>query len=152
MMNEENKEIVRPGPNEAEQDPQPMMPGMEEGPGPNAEELVSENERLRNELRIRSGIYELEKTLVRSGSRSPKLLAESAKDEMRFDEQGNLTNAGAVVDQLRRAYPEQFGSASIDGGTGRSIRAGITKEELSRMTPAEIRRLDWAEIRAALAE
>lgn len=122
---------------------QPMLPGMEE--------LAAENETLKAELHMRSAVYDVETRLARAGARSPGLLAERAKQSFQFSDEGGLANAEAVVEHLRRTYPEQFAAPSIDASAGRSTRPAITKEALARMTPAEIQRLDWAEVKAALS-
>ena len=67
-----------------------------------------------------------------------------------------LSNAGDLIASLRRSYPEQFGldhsnAGSIDAAAGRHPAPPLTREALGRMTPAEIRELEWEEVRAALA-
>lgn len=130
-------------PNEAPE--QPLLPGMEE--------LAAENETLKAEIRIRTAVYDIEARLAKAGARSPNLIAESAKESFQFSEEGELTNAEAVIDHLKRTYPEQFSTEqipSIDASAGRTKRPTLTKEALARMTPAEINHLDWNEVRATL--
>lgn len=141
---------------------QPTLPGME----PQAEtqgvasvpaepaDLAEQNKALKAELHMRSAVYDIESRLTKAGARTPNLIAESAKDSFQFDDEGKLTNAEAILDDLKRKYPEQFtpeAFPSIDATAGRTARPTLTKEALARMTPAEINRLDWAEVRAALA-
>ena len=121
-------------------------------PDPGVEALAAENEALKSEIRMRAAAYEIETQLARAGARSPKLLSEQAKAGFQFDEEGRLVNSAAMIENLRRTYPEQFATPSIDAGAGRSSGPVLTKEALSRMTPAEIQRLDWAEVRAILAQ
>ena len=120
-------------------------------PDPGVGALTAENEALKSEIRMRAAAYDIETQLARAGARSPKLLSEQAKAGFQFDEEGRLVNAAAMIENLRRTYPEQFATPSIDAGAGRSSDPTLTKEALSRMTPAEIRRLDWAEVRMILA-
>jgi hypothetical protein len=120
-------------------------------PDPEIGELRAENERLKEDIRMRTAVYEIETALGKAGARSPKLLVEAAKESLQFGEDGSVANAGAVVDHLRRQFPEQFGAGSIDGGAGRNPGPTLTKDALSRMTPAEIQRLDWAEVRSVLS-
>ena len=134
-----------------------MLPGMEEvrtasdsDRAPGLDELTQETEQLRSELRMRSAAYDIQTRLTQAGARSPGLLAERAKESFQFSDAGDLTNAEAVVEHLRRTYPEQFTPASIDATAGRTVRPTLTKEALARMTPAEIQRLDWNEVRSAL--
>ncbi|MDI1242966.1 MAG: hypothetical protein PSX80_13710 [bacterium] len=122
---------------------QPLLPGMEE--------LAAENENLRAEIRMRDAVSDIKSRLAQAGAKSPGLLTDRARESFQFSDEGSLTNAEAVVEHLRKTYPEQFAAASIDASAGRTPRPTLTKEALARMTPAEIQRLDWAEVRATLA-
>lgn len=119
------------------------------------ERLAAENEGLRNEIRMRGAVYEIESRLAAAGARSPGLLAKEAAAGFQFGEDGSLSNPEALVENLRRSYPEQFGrdlpKGSIDAGAGRTAAPPLNREALSRMTPDEIRQLDWDEVRSALA-
>jgi hypothetical protein len=119
---------------------------------PGLEELAQENEQLKAEIRMRSAVYDIETRLKKAGARSPGLLTDRAKQTFEFSDEGELTNAEAVVEHLRRTYPEQFAPASIDAAAGRTTPPTLTKQALARMTPAEIQRLDWNEVRSALQE
>jgi len=140
---------------------QPTLPGMEDLTPPaetrplgsvskTADELAEENESLKTEIRIRTAIYDIETRLKAAGARSPNLLAKQAKDRFQFDEDGDVTNAEAVIEHLRKAYPEQFTPASIDAAAGRQTRPTLTKEALAKMTIPEVQQLDWNEVRSAL--
>lgn len=119
------------------------------------ERLVAENAALKEQGRIRAAAYEIESRLAAAGARSPGLLAKEAREGFQFGEDGKLVNPEALIEQLRRTYPEQFGrdaaAGSIDAGAGRFTAPPLTREALSRMSPTEIRRLDWDEVRAALS-
>ena len=86
---------------------------------------------------------------------SPELLFVSVKDDLQIADDGSLENAAALVEKLKRKFPEQFGmrraAQSIDGGAGGRTQI-ISAESLARMTPAQIQKLDWAEVRRALGE
>jgi len=117
-------------------------------------ELAAENEALKAELRMRSAVYDIETRLAKTGARSPGLLVEQAKGRFQFTEEGELANPEAVIEHLRTTWPDQFTPGpipSIDASAGRTPRPTLTKEALARMTPAEIQRLDWAEVKTALA-
>lgn len=120
-----------------------------------AERLRAENESLRAEMYMRSAIYDIETRLAAAGARSPKLLSIHAKPDLQFDEEGKPINTAAIVEHLRSSFPEQFApepsGGSIDGGAGRISGPTLTKEALSRMSPAEIQRLDWAEVSGVLS-
>lgn len=126
---------------------QPIIPTMEE--------LAAENENLKAELHMRTAVYDIEAQLIKAGARSPKLLSEQAKAAIQFGDDGAATNIAAIIEQMKQHYPEQFGmdapAGSIDGGAGRRTAPSLTKEALSRMSPAEIQGLDWAEVKAALS-
>ena len=119
------------------------------------ERLAAENEELRSEIRMRGAVYDIEKRLAAAGARSPGLLAKEASEGFQFGEDGTLASPEALIENLRRSYPEQFGrdvpAGSIDAGAGRNAAPPLNREALSRMTPNEIRELDWEEVRAALA-
>jgi len=120
------------------------------------ERLAAENEELRNEIRMRGAVYDIETRLASAGARSPELLVGKAKEGFQFGEDGKLDNPEALVEKMRRAYPEQFGreapAGSIDAGAGRNTAPPLTRDALSRMTPEEIRRLDWDEVKSALSQ
>ena len=117
------------------------------------ESLRRENEELKSAGRLRDARESLAAELERAGARSPELMIASVMGELQFDDEGRVINSTALIGQLRRSYPEQFEDhvriGSIDAGAGRGGRM-LTAEALSRMTPAEIARLDWAEVRETL--
>jgi hypothetical protein len=119
------------------------------------ERLAAENAALRDQIRMRAAAYEIESRLAAAGARSPGLLMKDAKEAFQFGEDGKLVNTEALVERLRGSYPEQFGRdagvGSIDAAAGRNAASPLTREALSRMSPADIQRLDWDEVRAALA-
>jgi len=126
-------------------------------PDPETERLRAENIELRSEIRTRDARGRLNELLNAAEAHSPELLIESIASDLQFSETGELENAAALVDRLKRRFPEQFGrranAASIDAGTGMGApRQLISAETLSRMTPAQIQKLDWAEVRRVLSE
>ena len=134
----------------------PFDPPLEERPADEIVALRAENEALRSAARVREARDRMTASLAAAGARSPELLFEAAKDLIQFGEDGSPQNAEALVADLKRRFPEQFGAfspqPSIDGGAGAGGTApALTKEALARMTPAEIARLDWAAVRQALA-
>ena len=74
----------------------------------------------------------------------PRLIDRS---EVEFDDAGEPTNVAALVKSLLDAYPEfkaaASGSGSADGGS--RGKSGLTREQIEKMTPAEINSR-WAEI------
>lgn len=120
------------------------------------EALRTENDMLRNQIRIDKARSEMTRRLAAAGAWSPPLMFGAVRTELKFDDDGSLVNGAAIVDKLKRDYPESFAGAEqtglIDGGAGRSRGTGLTKAALSKMSPAEIARLDWADVRRVLSE
>jgi hypothetical protein len=113
-----------------------------------AEALKAENESLRDLLRVRDARDAIVQRLRSAGARSPGLLFAYAVDSLQFDTEGKLENEEAILAHLRSSFPEQFTAGpagSVTGGVsdGRQNAAGLTKEKLAKMSPAEIAKLDW---------
>jgi len=123
---------------------------------PEAELLRAENETLKRSLQMRDARDVVTATLKAMGAGSPELLFAAIKDELQFDDEGQVVNSAAIAQHLRKNYPDQFGirrrPGSIDGGAGTSAKADhISPESLARMTPAEVQKLDWAEVKRVLS-
>ena len=90
-------------------------------------ELKAENEALRAEIRVADAREKITRSLSEAGARSPVLLFDAAVGDLQFDDDGGLVNAAAIVKELARKFPEQFGAdiptGSIDAGAGRSVRS-----------------------------
>ena len=117
-------------------------------------ELAAENEHLKTTIRLSSAHRQITGELARAGARSPELLFDAVKDELKFAADGRLENAASVIAHVTSRFPEQFGTetpVSIDGGAGIGGGIKLTKETLAKMKPAEIAKLDWAEVRRVLA-
>ena len=106
---------------------------------------------------MRDARDELTRSLAEAGARSPQLLFAAAKDDLQFSEDGKLRNAAAMVAYLKSNFPDQFGfqkpEASIDGGAG--TLAGtqmLSAEGLSKMTPAQIQKLNWDDVRHVISQ
>ena len=139
-------------------EPRPAVPPDINPPDPEAERLRAENIELKTEIRMRDARERMTELLEAAEANSPDLLFASVKDDLQFADDGELENAAALVEQLKRRFPEQFGSrpvppGSVDAGAGaRSHAPHFTAESLSRMTPAQIQKLAWAEVRRVLTE
>jgi hypothetical protein len=116
--------------------------------------MKQENETLKGLIRVRDARDAITKRLASEGAASPGLLFAYAVDSLQFDAEGKLENAEAVVQHLKRSFPEQFrsGSApSIGGGAGTGNQPpALTRAALAKMSPAEISRLDWAAVKEAM--
>ncbi len=122
-------------------------------PGGELAEARAENEALRQIIRLQDARDEVTARLVKAGARTPGLLFAHSAGELQFGDDGKLVNGDAIVERLRRSYPEQFGQEprpTVDAGAGQT-RPALTKEALAQMSPAEIARLDWAEVRSVLS-
>ena len=117
--------------------------------------LRAQNIELQTRLRQREVRDDVTLALRSTGARSPELLFEAARDALHFSDDGSVENAEAVVAEMKRRFPEQFGTATpptIDGGAGRGGQPNtLTKDALSKMKPNEIARLDWATVKQALS-
>ena len=117
--------------------------------------LRAQNAELQTRLKQREVRDDVTLSLRSAGARSPELLFEAARDALQFSDDGAVENAEAVVAEMKRRFPEQFGAAnlpSIDGGAGRGGQpAALTKDALAKMKPDEIARLDWATVKQALS-
>jgi hypothetical protein len=134
-------------------------------PDPALDDLQSENERLRSELRLRSARDTLLSAFTSEQARSPELLFDASVSRFEFDGDGSLTNTEALIAGLRQKFPEQFvteEAALAAGAVGipvPSIHAGVgrehpvqtlTREALAQMTPQEVALLDWNDVKQVL--
>ncbi len=118
------------------------------------ESLAAENAELRQAVRMSEARELLTGSLRSAGANSPELLFEAVKGQIQFADDGTPANSAAILDLLKRKYPEQFvreiPAVSIDGGAGRIVHPPLTREALAKMSPAEIARLDWAAVSSVL--
>jgi len=139
-------------------------------------DLRTENDRLRSELRLINARNELTRLLTTERARSPELLFQASRERLTFDDNGKLTGTDDLIADLKHRFPEQFvtdrsedtpvlmsaeheqsfvGNArvpSINSGAGRShSRSPLTKDQLARMKPRDITRLDWNEVKHVLS-
>jgi hypothetical protein len=110
---------------------------------------------LKATIRLSEAHRQITGELSRAGARSPELLFDSVKADLQFADDGGLQNAAAVVQKLRDAHPEQFGThapvGSIDAGAGQSPTPQLTRDALAKMKPSEIAELDWNDVKRVLA-
>lgn len=118
--------------------------------------LRAENERLKSEIRAGVARDELTGRLAKAGVWAPGLMFSAVAGDLKFDDEGTVLNGAAVVEKLKRDFPESFVSGSrpgtIDGGAGFTRGNALTKDALSKMSPEEIRKLDWEDVRRVLSE
>ena len=117
--------------------------------------LAAENQELRQAIRMQHASDAVTNCFRSAGARSPKLMFETAKGRLQFDDSGGLLNAAAIVAEIQREFPEQFAAelpaASIDGGAGLNQPAMLTSEALAKMSPAEVAALDWSDVSRVLS-
>ena len=135
----------------------PSVPSQNTTDDPEIEKLRTENTSLRTSLRMRDARDEITRSLAEAGARSPELLFTAAKDDLQFSENGKLQNTTAIIDHLKRNFPDQFGiqkpDSSIDGGAGTLASSQLlSAESLSKMTPSQIQKLDWDDVRRVISE
>lgn len=117
--------------------------------------IAGEDEELTALVRMDRARQKIMAELADAGARSPELIFEMMKPELQFGPDGGVENAVLLTARLRAKYPEQFivetRVASIDAAALPSSQRRLTKEALSKMTPAEIAKLDWSDVRRVLA-
>lgn len=124
------------------------------GPEGEIASLRDENEKLKATIRNAAAHRQITGELGRIGARSPELLFEYVKGDLQFTDDDAVINAAAIVDKLRRQFPEQFGTqtvAGIDAAAGQVQPPRLSKESLGRMTTAEIAQLDWNDVKRVIA-
>ncbi len=121
------------------------------------ERLKKENDELRAANRLRDAKDDVVAALTKAGARSTDLIWKAIKDDLEFDDKGNLKNLDTLVTSLKGDYADQFGepkpAETIDGGAGGgdTTKGKLTKEALAKMSPAEIQKLDWeTEVKPAM--
>lgn len=118
-------------------------------------ELQAENEQLKATIRLNEAHRQITGELAEAGARSPELLFNSVRDALQFADDGTLQNAAALVQKLKAAHPEQFGTqirvASIDAGAGIAAAPQLTRDGLRTMKATEIAALDWNDVKRVLA-
>lgn len=121
---------------------------------PELPDLEAENAELKQAVRMSEARETFTGTLRSEGAKSPELLFEAVKGQIQFADDGTPANSAAILDLLKRKYPEQFvrdtTAVSIDGGAGRIVHPPLTREALAKMSTAEIARLDWAAVSSVL--
>lgn len=119
-------------------------------------ELQAENEQLKATLRLNAAHRQITGELAKSGARSPELLWDALKGDLQFAGDGTLQNAAALIQKLKVAHPEQFGTqlpvGSIDAGAGLTAAPKLTRDALAKMTAAEIAELDWNDVKRVLQQ
>lgn len=120
------------------------------------EKLKAENEELRNSIRMRDARDAVGEALQKAGAKSPALLFKSVQDQLEFDDKGKLANLDTLVADLAKDFPEQFGTPKpedgIDAGAGQGQKGiSLTLAQLEKMTPQEIAKLPWDDVKAAMA-
>lgn len=117
--------------------------------------LQAENAELKAAMHLSDARAVVMAALAKAGARSPELLFDAVKGDLQFADDGKLENKSAILERMKTRFPEQFGyekpTASIDGGAGNGGGITLTREALTKMKPAEVAALDWADVRRVLA-
>lgn len=120
------------------------------------EKIKKENEELREANRLRDAKDSVVEALTKAGGRSNELLWKAIKDDLEFDDKGNVKNLDTLLTSLKTDYADQFGEPkpgeTIDGGAGgEAANAGkLTAAQLEKMTPQEVSKLPWDDVKAAM--
>lgn len=121
-----------------------------------AERLQREADELRQQIRLRDARDYFITHLQKLGARSPQLLFAAIERQLEFDESGKVRNTDDLIAELKHEYPEQFGAKvvpvpSVNAGAGGEQTPALTLEKLQRMSPDEIKRLDWEQVKAVMS-
>lgn len=121
-----------------------------------AERLQREADELRQQIRLRDARDYFITHLQKLGARSPQLLFAAIERQLEFDESGKVRNTDDLIAELKHEYPEQFGAKvvpvpSVNAGAGAAESPALTLEKLQRMSPDEIKRLDWEQVKAVMS-
>ena len=128
-----------------------------------AKAKLSEDERtaaelndLKTQIRMRDAKDDVVAALEKAGTKATGLMWNAIKGDLEFDDKGKLTNLDSLVKDLQAEYPDQFGipkpDASIDAAGKTTEGGALTKEKLAKMTPAEISKLPWEEVKKVMAQ
>ena len=97
---------------------------------------------LRNQIRERDARDAVKDEAVSLGVKNPASLYKIVKDDLEFDDKGNVTNLKDVFDSAKTEFPQLFDtkpSQSIDGGAGSGATGStLTKAQIEKMSHAEI--------------
>lgn len=120
------------------------------------ERLKKENADLQAANRLRDAKDEVVAALKAAGNNSPELAFRAIQGDLKFDDSGKLINSKDLIDSFKTSYPEQFGTPKpddgIDAGAGQGQKGTkLTAAQLEKMTPAEVAKLPWEEVSAAMA-
>lgn len=117
------------------------------------ETLLAENSALQTALRERDTRDVAVDALRTAGARSPTLIFDLIKSRVTYDESSRPQNIDVLIKTLRHTNPEQFGrdAAAVDASAGTTQQSEpLTREMLAKMSPDEIRRMDWQTVRQIL--
>lgn len=115
-----------------------------------AKAKLSEDERTKAELaEARQKLQErdnrdfVQEKAEKAGVKNPKLFYNAYKSELEFDAKGKITNLNDVLETAKAESPELFQIAqkqqgSADGGSGKDTPTTLTKEQIEKMSPAEV--------------
>ncbi len=146
-------DLTQPTTTDASQETE-TQPAQLQPPAADVEALQTENAQLKAAIRLNEAQASVTTELGKSGARSPELLWDALRHELVFDDEGNPVNSAELIAGLKAKYPEQFETPaprSIDGGAGQTDTPRLTRAALSKMKPAEIARLDWADVKRVLS-
>ena len=118
------------------------------------ERAKAETEELRNQLRERDARDAVKDEAAKLGVKNPAAIYKIVKDELEYDDKGNVSNLADVIESAKADFPELFDTKpnqSIDAGAGTTGTGDVlTKEKLAKMTPAEINALPWEDVQKVL--
>ncbi len=119
---------------------------------------AAELDDLKTQLRERDARDSVRESAEKSGAKNASLIYKVVKDDLEFDKDGKVTNLKDVLEQAKKDFPDLFNASSdkandkvvdkkalssVDAGEGNGKpQTTLTKEQIDKMSPAEINK-NW---------
>lgn len=125
-----------------------------ETPETETPDLAAENATLRTRVREMAASQALNAALEKAGVTATSLVTKALIADVQFDDADAPVNVAALIAKARGEFPAVFRSDAANGIDARVASPPperLTREMLKKMSPAEIAKLDWEQVRAALS-
>lgn len=117
-------------------------------------DLAAENAVLRTRVREMAASQALNAALEKAGVAATSLVTKALIADVQFDDADAPVNVAALIAKARGEFPDVFRNDAVNGIDARVASPppeSLTREMLKKMSPAEIAKLEWEQVRAALS-
>lgn len=120
------------------------------------ERLQKEADDLRSQIKERDARDAVQSDAAKLGSSNPAAVYKLVKDDLEFDDKGQIKNLNEVLAEAKDLYPQLFGTVKPDGappdaGEGKNGDGKLlTKEQIEKMSRAEIN-AQWELVQKSMA-